>query len=162
MTQSSLLATLFDNQPARPATAPTPWLIAHLTRAGHLDETGLSRRARPRPCPLCRTWTVAGIDDDIAAFSTHADPTPLNQLGEVAALIAGRRTVELVHTGGRLQLEQRWADHIETRPAGQGRYDVLAVHACGQPIPDDPALTLTSAHAPSPAASLPPGSPAPF
>lgn len=112
-----------------------PWLIDHLVRSGALTESGLTRRARPRRCPGCGTWTLAGLDADVCALEAHADPTPLTPLGEVAALLGGVRTVELVNSGGRHQLEQRLPDHIEGRPACSGRFDVLALHRCGQPIP---------------------------
>lgn len=155
--------TLFDQPtppiPTTPAT-PDPWLIRHLVAAGHLTETGLSRRARPRPCPTCHTWTLTGLDDDLCAFEATCDPAPLTTLGEALALIAGRRTLALRRTRGRLELDQRWADHIEAEPAGSPRLDVLATHTCGHPIPT--AWTAPSAFTPPPAAHLPAGSPAPF
>lgn len=131
----TLIATLFEAQPNRPDGPANPWLVDHLKATGALTESGLSRRARPRRCPTCSAWTVSGLDADILAFETHADPVPLSALGEVLALAAGRRTVELGLSRGRLELEQRWADHIASRPAGTGRYDVLAEHRHGLPVP---------------------------
>lgn len=143
----SLLDALFDATPARPTDPAAPWLIDRLIQAGNLTETGLSRRARPRPCLRCRTWTIAGLDADQCALEAHCDPTPLTPLGEVLALAQGRRTLELATTGGRLQLEQRWADHITGHPAGAGRYDVLATHDCEQP-PIPAAYTAPSTFTP--------------
>lgn len=145
----SLQQVLFDAQAdtirARVDDAPiTPWIIDRLIRSGAMTESGLTRRARPRPCPSCGAWTVCGLDADLLALEARCDATPLTALGEVLALAAGRRTVELVRTRGRLQLEQRWADHIEGRPAGAGTYDVLAEHRCGQPIP--PAYAAPTTH----------------
>lgn len=143
----TLQQALFDAQPSRPSgdgTGLTPWIVDRLIRTGAMTETGLTRRARPRPCPSCGTWTVCGLDADILALEARCDTTPLNALGEVLVLAGGRRTVELVHTRGRYQLEQRWADHIEGRPAGAGRYDVLAEHRCRQPVP--PAYAAPTAH----------------
>ena len=134
------LATLFDDSQARRATTPTtpppPRIVERLIHTGAITEAGLSRRARPRPCPRCGAWTIAGVDADILALEAHCDPTPLTPLGEALALATGRRTVELIHTRGRYELEQRWADHIAGRPAGAGRrYDVLAEHRHHDPIP---------------------------
>lgn len=151
----SLQQTLFDTQAeairTRRDDAPlTPWIVERLIRSGAMTETGLTRRARPRPCPTCGTWTVCGLDADTLALEARCDVTPLTALGEVLVLATGRRTVELIHTRGRLQLEQRWADHIEGRPAGGlpglSPYDVLAEHRCGQPIP--PAYAAQTVHQP--------------
>lgn len=144
----TLQQALFDAQPVRTNDAgPAPWLIEQLIRSGTLTETGLSRRARPRPCARCHTWTVCGLDADTLALEAHCDPQPLTPLGEVIALATGRRTLELVRTRGRLELEQRWADHIESRLAGNTPgADVLATHRCGQPIAAS--YSTTSVHAP--------------
>lgn len=122
---------------------PTPWLVDHLRATGALTETGLSRRARPRRCYRCRAWTVTGLDADVLALEAACDPTPLSALGEVLALATGRRTVDLVATRGRLELEQRWADHIAAFPPGSGHGDVLAEHRCGLPVPDSWAAPST-------------------
>lgn len=140
----SLLATLFDIPTADGAIPPA--VLEHLQREGHLTETGLTRRARPRTCVRCQAWTVAGLDADILALEARCDPTPLSALGEVLALVDGRRTVDLIRTRGRLELEQRWGEHIDTFPAGGGHGDVLASHVCGQPIPAT--WSATSVHAP--------------
>lgn len=157
-TQTTALATLFDTHasgPSHPRHPAAPHLVDALIRTGRLTETGLSRRARPRPCPRCGTWTIAGLDADRCALEAHCDPTPLTALGEVIALASGRRTLELVRTRGRLELEQRWADHIADQPAGTTRGDVLATHLCHQPIPS--AWTRPSTHIPPvrPAADQP-------
>lgn len=135
-THTTALATLFDQAPTRHTEPARPQVVDALIRTGRLTETGLSRRARPRPCARCGIWTIAGLDADRLALEAHCDPTPLTALGEVVALAAGRRTLELVRTRGRLELEQRWADHIADQPAGTTRGDVLATHQCHQPIPD--------------------------
>lgn len=141
-------------------TAPAPWLVDHLVHTGVMTETGLTRRARPRPCPHCSTWVITGLDADTLALEAACDPQPLNTLGEAMALVAGRRTLNLTRTRGRLELEQRWADHVESQPAGTGRADVLAEHVCGQPIPAS--WNTTSRFKPTPGTNPPPGSPPPF
>lgn len=144
----TLQQALFDAQPIRTdSTTPAPWLVDRLIHTGAMTETGLTRRARPRPCASCGAWTVCGLDADMLALEARCDTTPLTALGEVLVLATGRRTAELVQTRGRFQLEQRWADHIESRPAGAGRYDVLAEHRCRQPIPPSYAAA-TSHHRP--------------
>lgn len=157
-TTTTALATLFEQAPIRTAGQPEPWIIDRLIRTGAITETGLSRRARPRPCPTCKTWTITGLDADVMAFEATCDPAPLTPLGEVAALMAGRRTLGLVQRSGRYELEQRWAEHID---ADRHRLDVLASHTCGQPITGE-ALVQSSAFKPASSSTLPPNSPAPF
>jgi hypothetical protein len=92
------------------------------------------------------------------AFEAACDPEPLTMLGEVSALAAGRRTLNLVQRAGRFELDQRWAEHID---AGRSRLDVLASHLCGRPIVGD-GLTRPSTFTPLASSTLPPNSPAPF
>lgn len=157
---ATALATLFETGPSTPAGPPAPRVIEHLIRAGHMTTEGLTRRAKARRCPKCSAWCVAGIDADLMAFETWADPQPLTALGEVVALASGRRTTALVRTRGRLELEQRWAEHIADQPAGTARADVLAAHACHQPIPTT--WTTSSIHTPPASSALPPNSPPTF
>lgn len=142
--------------------APDAGVLRHLIRAGHLTESGLSRRARPRPCPHCCAWTIAGLDADVCALETHVDPSPLTPLGEMLALLDHRPTFELVRAEGRFQLERRHAWRITFAPAGSTpRADVLALHRCDATPISGPALAPT-AFAEANAATYPPGTPAPF
>lgn len=121
------------------------WLLDHLIRAGHMTETGLTRRARVRTCDRCGDVALVGLDEDICAFEVAASPRPLSALGEAMALLEQRRTFELIRTARGYQLERRGADHIESRPAGRTpRADVLAEHRCRAPDPADALVAETS------------------
>lgn len=113
-------------------------LFEHLVRSGHLTESGLSRRARLRPCPTCPHTVLAGLDDVICAVEVAADPLPLSELGEAVVLLQGRRTFHLRREGGGWVLDPRDRHDIAAKPAStQKRTDVLAEHRCslGPPAP---------------------------
>jgi hypothetical protein len=94
-------------------------------------------------CRYCKApvlaVTVGGLD-------FHVDTATLNEMGELAALVSGRRTFAYVAQD---YLARRTVMHISAGPAER---PVLAEHACG-PTPDayiDPlwsqvAVALTSA-----------------
>lgn len=88
------------------------------------------RAARLHPCPRCRRPILSGLDDDIAARTAHADPTPITPLGETLALLTGRATYDLCAPYGRRELWRRDHWHI----AGARKYPVLPEHKCGQPL----------------------------
>lgn len=71
---------------------------------------------------------IAAINTD--ARDTLCDVIPLSRPGELAANIAGRRTLRL-DTDKRLWTTG--ADRIRTEPMPGDR--ILAEHRCGQPIP---------------------------
>lgn len=118
-------------------------LRRHLETTGHVTATGTSRRLTAHTCRTCHSPTLRGLDADTCAFEITLDPTPLDPLGEVLALTAGRRTYDLTHTAGRYEINPRTHHHI-TRPR---RYPVLTEHRCGQPLPvaaePAPAMTAT-------------------
>lgn len=107
----------------------------HLIAIGAMTPDGTTRRAQPRLCRTCNAHVLTGLDADLAALSITADPTPLDQLGELTALASGRSTYTLEHDGPRLVLNYRDAGRIRHRPPGGIRYDVLPAHACGRPLP---------------------------
>lgn len=113
-----------------------PSLKEHLIRAGHLTETGLTRRARLRPCRRCGADTLVGLDADQCAFERHVDPEPLSALGEVLAVLEGRKTFNLARQGVGYVLHPRPSRYIAANPAGidKGVEDVLRQHRC-QPRP---------------------------
>lgn len=129
--------SLLDLLAGRPESQPSRWLLGHLVATGHLTESGLSRRARIRPCPKCKALILAGLDDDECAFEVAVDPVPLNPLGEALATIERRRTYRLRSEGGRYVLDPRGASNITRRPAGSTpRADVLRTHRCGTEVPE--------------------------
>ncbi len=104
------------------------------TRTGGV---GTLRRGR---CRTCRQETLTGLCDDICAITITVDPTPLNQLGEAAAVLAGAKTYAL-HRGttGALRLHRRDAWRIASIPAGNTapgwKADVVKEHSCIPPPP---------------------------
>ena len=113
-------------------TLPT-W-VTHETRGKPV--TGNSRTARVSTCTPCQAPTIVGLDVDHGGFATTCDPTPLTQLGEVLAILAGRRTLTLRRRAGRLELDRRDDLRISWEPAEAGPWDVLAVHTChAAPLP---------------------------
>lgn len=105
-------------------------LRAHLETSGHVSEHGTSRAASRRICRDCGQPVVRALDADLLAFEVTVDPTPVNPVGELLALAAGRRTYDGIHVGGRLELEPRRPAHIT-----QHRYPVFTDHHCGAPLP---------------------------
>lgn len=162
--QPTLFATTAATIPATPKTPTTShdtWLTQHLIAAGYLTETGLTRRARLRPCPRCTQLILAGLDDDWAALEARADPHPLNPLGEALTHLAGHHTYALHQDSRGYHLDRRTADHITHQPAGTRlREDILRAHHCNTDPPTPP-LTTTSNH-PSATPPQPPNTPPPF
>lgn len=79
-------------------------------------------------CQDCRELVIAAISTD--ALETRCDVIPLTRAGELAANLAGRRTMRL-DTDRRLWTTG--AIRIPTEPMPGDA--ILAVHLCGQPIP---------------------------
>lgn len=88
------------------------------------------RNAGLHLCPRCKHPVLSGLDDDNAARTAHADPTPINAIGEALALLSGRATFDLTSGDGKKQLWRRDQWNI----AGRRKYPVLPEHRCGQPL----------------------------
>lgn len=136
------------------------WLRDHLVRAGHMTETGATRRARIKRCPRCRELVVVGLDGVMCALEVHADPVPLSPLGEALSLATGRRTVALHREGGRYVIDPRTDTDITHHPAGAGeREDVLRSHVCADndmPAALSARTSFAEVRPPVPANSEPP------
>ena len=72
---------------------------------------------------------MRGLDGDWCATSVDCDPTPVSAIGEVLALIDGRRTFELRRLGGRYELDLRTPERISGNPIGTRGIDVLIEHS---------------------------------
>ena len=84
--------------------------------------------AEVKRCQECRAMVIAAINTD--ARDTLCDVIPLSRPGELAANIAGRRTLRL-DTDKRLWTTGAYRIPTEPMPGDV----ILAVHLCGQPIP---------------------------
>lgn len=107
--------------------APDLWLLV----LGRNEPGGaMARPARASMCPSCGAHRIHGLDADWAALPAKVDPRPLTALGEALAIVSGLRTYDLGRYGSGYQLDYRDQGHVQSRPAGSGRSDVLAEHRC--------------------------------
>lgn len=98
--------------------------------AGHATGRGIHATR----CATCRQPILTGLDADQLAIQANIDWTPLDETGELQALIAGRRTYRLERqTGGNPKLTRRAAKHIRARRKHWQRYDIVPAHRCGSP-----------------------------
>lgn len=108
-------------------TTPQPWLA---------EKVETSRRAaRPQPCRHCSATLLVGPDHDTCSMTARVDPDPVDQLTEVAALLTGRASYDLVR--GDLHYRYPEHHHSASRP-----YPVLLEHRCHPetPMPATPTL----------------------
>src|SRR4051794_30826220 len=90
----------------------------------------VTRAAQLRLCRRCHQPVLAGLDADMCALMAWADPTPIDEIGEAKALLAGRTTYDLINTNGRKELHYRDQWNI---PAPR-RYLVFPEHRCGESL----------------------------
>lgn len=86
------------------------------------------RTARMTRCQ-CGDHLLVGLDSHRAALTARVDIYPLNELGEVRAMQAGRRTFRLHNK--ELDPRDQWT--IRATPASATT--VLAEHRCGESVP---------------------------
>jgi hypothetical protein len=89
-----------------------------------------TRATRLILCPRCGAPILAGLDADWCALTAHVDPTPITPAGEAVALLAGRRTYDLIGRGDERTLSLRETEHIQA----PRRHPVVPAHACGQSL----------------------------
>ena len=95
-------------------------MTATRTRAVSYPRPGPAARRR---CQGCRAWVWSAVDSNVCGLLVNVDPIALDQVGEMVALLAGCRTLDLQPDG---RLTRRGVVEIA---AGQPR-PVLAVHRC--------------------------------
>lgn len=89
----------------------------------------IGRKAREAKCQRCGSSVLCGLDGDRVAYVATVDPTPLTNAGELAALIAGKRTYTLSWCGDSYEIDLRTQFHIAgTSAENHGR--VVADHVC--------------------------------
>ena len=90
----------------------------------------IAANARKAKAILCRCGVpvIAGLDDDVCAFTVAADVTALSWAGELAcAVVQARPVFEL--SGKELHRRYPWR---QSRPCEQ---PVLPEHRCNDPVP---------------------------
>lgn len=80
----------------------TPWLQQKIATS--------RRHARPDTCPRCNTPNLVGPDHDTCARVVRVDTTPVDRIHEIAALLTGRYSYNLV----RNELHYREPHHIHS------------------------------------------------
>lgn len=93
-----------------------------------------SRAAHWTRCRRCAAVVLRGLDADRCALTAHTDPEPIDEIGELAAILTGRATYDRWQTNDRIELNRRNQSNI----AGERRVDVVVEHVCGQRIPGIP------------------------
>lgn len=116
------------------------WLKAHLLATGALSPDGYGRAIRAAVCRGCGAHVLRGLDADRLALPCIADPEPVSSIGEVAALLAGAATYDLLTVSNRrAELQRRDQFRI-----GGRRGVVLADHRCGVTWPAAPTPTAVA------------------
>jgi hypothetical protein len=85
-----------------------------------------SRPARYQPCPHCGHHTLTAQD---AGIPVRCDPEPLSINQEIAALLLGRATYDVLVYGLPRRMHPRYRDFGRIR--APRRHAVIADHKCG-------------------------------
>lgn len=109
------------------------WLNRHLEAIGQANTDGISRTAKARRCPRCKTVILAGLDAPRCAFAVRVDPHPLDANAELASLLIGRPTYRATAVGPNYELDHRAWWNLRHSPPSDDVL-VLAAHRCGQPL----------------------------
>lgn len=125
--QDPLFATPPADQPrkhSKPAPDHMPnWLKKHLE-----EKTGGFRAARWTRCPKCHAIILKGLDDDVAAWTVEADPTPITPRQEELCQWIGRQTYMVTMNPNRIELDRRTSYAIGKSCARP----VVPAHRCGK------------------------------
>ena len=142
-----------ENFPGTPQSVPSVTLKDLKALAGHTTGRG----THATRCATCHQPILTGLDADRLAIQANIDWTPLDETGELQALLAGRRTYRLERqTGGNPKLTRRAAKHIRARRKRWQRYDIVPAHRCGSPPLATTGTRLTTT------INLDPNQPCPF
>ncbi len=129
-------------QPTIPGLEPEPkrnqqhpeggWLPEWITEQIRANKAnGASRIAKYHRCRKCKAIVITGLDHDTCASTVTADPTPLNPITEVAAILTNRATFQAPKTPeGGYRLDYR---HPPSR--WPPRTPVIPEHKCGHRFP---------------------------
>lgn len=103
------------------------------------------RGVKATRCPTCKTPILAGLDGDTCAIRATVDFTPLDPAGELAALLAGRRTYRLdLQPGGNPKLTRRTPADIRRPIKHWMKADIVPAHQCSAPpLPTIPTRLIT-------------------
>lgn len=100
----------------------------------------IDRPAHYQPCPRCGSHTLTAYSSGI---HIRLDPETLNAEQELAALLSGRMTYDLMVLGLPRRMHPAWRDQTRIRSR---RYQVVATHQCSgksRPGPPQPEIQIT-------------------
>lgn len=106
------------------------WMI----RAQIIRSDGVSKRVSYGRCVECKATVMRALDGDVAAVAVTLDVGEVDNLGEVVALLQGRRTYNLIPFASQAAysrcIVERKAYHIQ-RPRSS---PVIIEHSCDKPL----------------------------
>ena len=123
------------------------WLLKQIqTNTGLELDRKFGKNARTGRCNKCGLIVLRGLDDPDCGMAATVDPTTLTVLGEVWAVVDGRKTYRLYGTTVfTMGLWYRMPFNRVHSPVGDkdqsGIVKVVAEHRCGYPIPNSMGLT---------------------
>ena len=85
----------------------------------------IDRPAHYQPCPHCHRHTLTAI---VSGVKTRLNPEPLTINTEIAALLDGRRTYDVLLYGLPRRMHPIWRDISRIR--APRRHTVIATHQC--------------------------------
>ena len=103
------------------------------------------RGVKAARCPTCHQPVLTGLDQNTCAIRATVDFTPLDPAGELAALLAGRRTYTLdLQPGGNPKLTRRTPADIRRPIKHWMKADIVPTHQCNTPpLPTIPTRLTT-------------------
>ena len=85
----------------------------------------IDRPARYQPCPRCNRHTLVAM---VSGVKTRLNPEPLSITAEIAALLDGCRTYDVLLWGLPRRMHPIWRDISRIR--APRRHTVIATHQC--------------------------------
>lgn len=109
------------------------WLQPILDARGVTNPDGVSRRARVTHCRKCGGHIIRGLDSDPCGMAVTTDVTPIDETGELLAILTGRGTFQLSWRGDRYEVDPRSGGQISHTPPST--ITAVAEHRCGAVLP---------------------------
>src|SRR5688500_19264348 len=116
-----------------------PHVYEWMVRSQLIRADGIGRRCKLRKCGSCGDHIVRGLDGDVCAVVVSTSAGPICTKTEIAALVLGRKTYDLITILGAKTFPA--FELVESTPARirrTPRYDILATHVCNSTLPTIP------------------------
>ncbi|MFK5257405.1 hypothetical protein [Propionibacterium freudenreichii] len=127
-----------------PRRAPVKDPAGHtLATLKTLVKRATTRGVTANRCRRCHAPILTGVDADECGWHRAVDWTPLDQNGELLALLAGRPTFTItLQPAGNPKLTKRTAIAIKRGP-GVALHDIVPEHRCHATLPTTPSQLTT-------------------